>query len=332
MTSGVLTQLTAELRRAGLSNRVVVAEATVDPWRDSPARLRAYRRLTGANFRMLTGSQTEIRKLWKFFGVFYQRVPQGHPPGIDWMTHKPESFDVDHTDALFFIDPAGQERIVNEGMPNVGGHLPVVLRRLLDAQGRHNLAHPELPWTATNALDDIYFLMNRNLPATAVPTVTAPSPAAAEHDLAGAPAALASLHQQAGQLLGSESSLAARVGALRGYPIVINAWAQWCGACRGEFPLFAEASARYGRQVAFLGVDTNDSAADGRSFLASHPVSYPSYQSSSSQLASFAVLEGMPTTIYLDRTGKVIGMHIGQYATLASLENDIEHYALGVKG
>ena len=37
------------------------------------------------------------------------------------MTGKPETFDVDHTDAVFLIDPAGQERILDEGMPDIGG-------------------------------------------------------------------------------------------------------------------------------------------------------------------------------------------------------------------
>ena len=72
--------------------------------------------------------------------------------------------------------------------------------------------------------------------------------------------------------------------ALRGYPIVINAWASWCAPCRSEFGLFATASARYGRRVAFLGADTNDSAGDARAFLTQHPVSYPSYQTSTSGL------------------------------------------------
>ncbi len=332
MTTGALTQLTSQLRKAGLSRQVVVAEVTVDPWRDTPARLRAYQRLTGANFAMLTGTTSEIRRLWSFFGVYYHRVPQSNPPDIDWMTHKPETFDVEHTDAVFFLDPAGQERVVDQGMPDVGGHLSAVLRGLLDAEGRQNLAHPQLPWTATEALEDVYYLMGRNIPADAVPAVHPPSVAAAQRALAGSPAALASVHEQAGQLLGSESALAARLRSLRGYPVVINAWAAWCAPCRTEFPILASASARYGRQVAFLGADTNDSAGDARSFLARHPISYPSYQSSSAQLASLAVIEGMPTTIFIDRAGKVINVHIGQYGTEAALENDIEHYALGVDG
>ncbi len=156
------------------------------------------------------------------------------------------------------------------------------------------------------------------------------SAASAARKLAGSPAALASLHQQAGQLLGSEPALAARIRALRGYPIVINAWASWCTPCRSEFSLFADASARYGRRVAFIGADTDDSAGDARSFLAQHPVSYPSYQASASSLASIVPqgLEGLPTTIYIDRTGKVVDVHTGQYDAQGTLDQDIGSYAL----
>jgi cytochrome oxidase Cu insertion factor (SCO1/SenC/PrrC family)/thiol-disulfide isomerase/thioredoxin len=333
LTTGALTQLSTQLRQAGLAGRVIVAEATVDPWRDTAARLRAYRRLAGVNFQMLTGTQSEIRRLWKFFGVYYHRIPQQKPPDVDWLTHKPEVFDVAHTDALFFIDPAGQELIVDEGMPDVGGHLSNVLRSLLSSQGRKNLAHPELPWTSTEALDDVYYMMGRNIPAHATQAVTPPTAKAAQSALTDSPAPLASLHAQADLLLGSESALVARLGVLRGrYPAVVNVWASWCGPCQAEFPFFASASARYGRQVAFIGVDTNDSPSAGRSFLARHPVSYPSYQSSSAQLSSLAVIEGMPTTIFVNRAGKVVHVQIGQYGTLAALSNDIQHSALGVTG
>src|SRR5436309_8993467 len=114
MTTAVLNQITQMVNRQGLANQVAVAEVTVDPWRDSPARLRAYRRLSHASFQQLTGAQAQIKRLWKFFGVYYARVPQGKPPDLDWMTSKPETFDVDHTDGVFIIDPAGQERIIDE--------------------------------------------------------------------------------------------------------------------------------------------------------------------------------------------------------------------------
>jgi cytochrome oxidase Cu insertion factor (SCO1/SenC/PrrC family)/thiol-disulfide isomerase/thioredoxin len=329
LTTGALMELTNDVRLAGLSNRVVIAEATVDPWRDSPSRLRAYRKLTGANFQMLTGTKSEIARLWKFFGVYYARVPEDKPPDIDWLTHQPEKFDIQHTDALFFIDPAGQERIADEGMPEVQGQLSPVLRSLLSAQGKQNLAHPELPWTSSEALDDLYFLMNRNVPATSLPRVSAPSPTAAQQVLAGSPGALASLHTQAGQLIASGGTVSDRLRSLRGYPVVLNAWAAWCPPCRAEFPLLAAASAQFGRKVAFLGADTNDSPGDARTFLAQHPVSYPSYSVASTNLSSLAVLEGFPTTIFINTAGKVVFVHTGQYQSEAALDNDIEHYALG---
>jgi cytochrome oxidase Cu insertion factor (SCO1/SenC/PrrC family)/thiol-disulfide isomerase/thioredoxin len=173
-------------------------------------------------------------------------------------------------------------------------------------------------------------LIKRVRAALARPPSTPSSAAAVRQELVGSPAPLAGLHDQASKLLGSESALAARVRALRGYPIVINAWASWCTPCRSEFSLFASASARYGRVVAFIGADTDDSAGDAQSFLAQHPVSYPSYQSSTPQLQSLVPqgLDGLPTTIYINRAGKLVYVHTGQYVVQGTLDQDIATYAL----
>jgi thiol-disulfide isomerase/thioredoxin len=157
-----------------------------------------------------------------------------------------------------------------------------------------------------------------------------PSSALVQEQLAGSPALLAAIHQQSDQLLGGEPALAARIRALRGYPVVINVWGSWCGPCRAEFALLANASAHYGRQVAFLGADVSDSSGDAHSFLTQHPVSYPSYQMNPSDLTALVPqgIAGTPSTVFINRAGKVVHVQTGQYDAQGSLNGDVQSYAL----
>jgi protein SCO1/2 len=160
-------------------------------------------------------------------------------------------------------------------------------------------------------------------------TPAAPTAAAAvSRALSASPAPLAALHQQAGRLLGSDAALTARVKALHGYPIVVNAWASWCPSCRTEFNLFRTASIQSGRSVAFLGADTDDDAGDAEAFLRLHPVSYPSYQTTSSQLHPLLPggVQGLPITIFIGSDGKVGYIHTGEYSSQGSLDADIQTY------
>src|SRR5438552_2600787 len=68
ITAGAYIEMRRALRKAGLADRVAFVEVTVDPGRDSPARLRAFARLTGIDWTMLTGTAQQIDAFWSFFG------------------------------------------------------------------------------------------------------------------------------------------------------------------------------------------------------------------------------------------------------------------------
>jgi thiol-disulfide isomerase/thioredoxin len=152
--------------------------------------------------------------------------------------------------------------------------------------------------------------------------------------LAGSPAPLAALHRQGNELLaGGLDAYERRLGALRGYPAVVNVWASWCGPCRFEFPLFQKAAARYGKRVAFLGVDKQDSDDAARTFLEEAPVPYPSYTDPSSDIAAgIGAGRGVPDTAFYNRKGELAYLKQGPYTDLASLRADVERYALGEPG
>ncbi|MGI8749596.1 MAG: TlpA family protein disulfide reductase [Thermoleophilaceae bacterium] len=156
-----------------------------------------------------------------------------------------------------------------------------------------------------------------------------PSLRQARAQLQGAPAPLAAVHAQSSQLLGGGAkAFAARLRELRGHPVVVNKWGSWCPPCRAEFPAFQRASARYGKKVAFLGVDGQDNARDARRFLARFPVSYPSYVDSDLGIARrLKAVQAFPSTVFYDSKGEVAYIKQGSYPDERALAADIRRYA-----
>jgi cytochrome c biogenesis protein CcmG/thiol:disulfide interchange protein DsbE len=147
--------------------------------------------------------------------------------------------------------------------------------------------------------------------------------------LAGSPAPLAALHEQADQLLpGGDDAYEKRVATLEGYPIVTNVWASWCGPCRIEFPVLQKLSARYGKRVAFLGVNSIDDADAAETFLEGTPVPYPSYSDPDEDIAEAIGGRGFPRTAFYDRDGNLCFLKQGQYLDTSELEENVRRFAL----
>jgi thiol-disulfide isomerase/thioredoxin len=146
--------------------------------------------------------------------------------------------------------------------------------------------------------------------------------------LKAAPPALAGLYRQPSAILaGGRRAFDERIRELRGHPVVVNAWASWCGPCRFEFPFFQKQAVKRGKRIAFLGVNSQDNKGDAEEFLGDYPLPFPSYEDGEGDVARRLRIVGLPATAYYDRKGKLAYLHQGGYASERKLAEDIERYA-----
>ena len=165
MTTGNLYRVEQALRADGQGGKVEIVEVSVDPGRDSPARLAAYATLTGAGWPLLTESPSTLAHVAKFFGWYYQVTAEQTPPSIDWWTHRPLTYDIDHSDGYDVISPSGVLRFSTNAAPNFRGTLNPALHRFLSPQGLQHLAHPAQPsYTPDDILGALGWVVGQNLP------------------------------------------------------------------------------------------------------------------------------------------------------------------------
>ena len=102
------------------------------------------------------------------------------------------------------------------------------------------------------------------------------------------------------------------LATFHGRLLVVNFWASWCIPCRTEMPLLEAAFRSERGRVAFLGIDANDTSSAARAFLAKMHVTYPAVSDPNGAVATRYGLFGLPTTVLISRSGKIVGRHIGE--------------------
>lgn len=100
--------------------------------------------------------------------------------------------------------------------------------------------------------------------------------------------------------------------------LVVNFWYAACGPCRAEAEDLEEAYVSFaGEDVAFLGINTIDSAEAAAAFAETYGVTYPSAIASETPdiklaFAEKTPIQATPTTLVLDAEGRVAARIIGQ--------------------
>jgi thiol-disulfide isomerase/thioredoxin len=93
--------------------------------------------------------------------------------------------------------------------------------------------------------------------------------------------------------------------SLRGKVVVVDFWATWCGPCRHQHPLYEEVMGRFRETgaVTFLSVNTDEDRSVVQPFLEENGWKTPVHFEDG--LAGFLRISSIPTTLILDREGRV---------------------------
>jgi thiol-disulfide isomerase/thioredoxin len=115
-----------------------------------------------------------------------------------------------------------------------------------------------------------------------------------------------------------------------GKVLVVNFWASYCAPCRAEAPELEKLSRTYeSKGVAFLGVNTTDSADTSLAFARTYKVTYPSVIDADTgavrlAFAGKAAPSALPTTLVLDKQGRVAARILGQLQAASILDSIIK--------
>jgi peroxiredoxin len=103
-----------------------------------------------------------------------------------------------------------------------------------------------------------------------------------------------------------------RLGEQRGQVVLVNFWASWCGPCREEMPQLNRLYDKYrGAGLVMLGVNVDEDPAKAAAVAAQLGVRFPVLLDSDKQVSGRYELSAMPSTVLIDRNGKVRFLHKG---------------------
>ena len=103
-----------------------------------------------------------------------------------------------------------------------------------------------------------------------------------------------------------------RLAEQRGRVVMVNFWATWCGPCRQEMPHLNRLYEKY-RASGFvlLGINVDDDTRNAADVAAKLGLKFPVLLDTDKGVSKLYDLSTMPSTVLIDRDGKVRYVHRG---------------------
>ena len=96
-----------------------------------------------------------------------------------------------------------------------------------------------------------------------------------------------------------------------GHPVLINFWATWCTPCRLEMPLLQKYYQRFAPDLVILAVNMQEPETDVHVFANELGLDFTILLDSEASVGELYLVQGLPTTYFIDRKGKISAIHIG---------------------
>ncbi|MFG6459423.1 TlpA disulfide reductase family protein [Roseateles sp. BYS96W] len=111
-----------------------------------------------------------------------------------------------------------------------------------------------------------------------------------------------------------------RLAEQRGRVVLVNFWATWCAPCRQEMPLLNQLYQKYqGSGFTLLGVNVDEDSRNAINVATKLGVSFPVLLDADKAVSKRYDLSSMPSTLLIDRDGKVRYVHRGYQAGFEAL-------------
>lgn len=102
------------------------------------------------------------------------------------------------------------------------------------------------------------------------------------------------------------------LSAYKGKVVYLDFWASWCGPCKASFPYMERLKAAYGRDgLIIIAVNVDHSQAKAENFLSAQDSDLAVVYDPKGEIATAYHVKDMPTSVLIDRDGKVRYIHKG---------------------